>query len=868
MNKSLDYFNGNELPASVWTSKYALRRNGKLLEDTPDQMHLRLAKEFARIEDKYKSSKQLSEDNILTRFKAFSQIIPQGSVMAILGNPYQIGSLSNCVVLPKIYDSYGGIMYADQQLAQLMKRRCGVGLDDSTLRPDSTPVSNAAQSSTGATSFMSRFSNTTREVAQDGRRGALMISRHINHPEAAQFATIKQDLTKVTGANISLKLTNEFMNSVETDTDFFHRFPITFNNLEYMDGLTRKNGVGFNDEEYPPEYDKLVWTDNEYDGKLEVAFKRVRAKELWNTIIKCAHNTAEPGLIFWDRQHIYSPSSIYPEFENISTNPCSEIAMGNDSCRLMAANMFSCVINPFTKDAYFDEQLWYQICYDQMRLMDDLVDLELEAIERIFDKINRDPEPDYIKQVEIDTWKTLYEAGKRGRRTGAGFTALGDTLAGLGLGYSSDEGIAMVEKIARIKFKAELDCTIDMAVERGPFEAYDAKLEAEWAENPDSFFYMIKQEFPYEWERMQLFGRRNISWSTTAPTGSLSLLASLTNHRGDLYFGTTSGIEPMFNIEPNTCWHIRKKKINANEQGVRVDSVDDLGDRWQHFRVFHSGFLMWVNANHPQIDLQSLSIEELKALVAESPYGGSGSSEIDWRKRLDIQAVVQKYTTHSISSTINLPKDVDVETVSNIYFEAWRKGLKGITIYRDGSRSGVLVDDKPKVDSFEYRDAPKRPKDLVCEIHHTTAKGKRWTVIIGLFDEKPFEVFAIPFEEGLEKYHQAILRKKSKGNYVVVIDDEISFENITEEMTDEEEALTRMISTALRHGSSIDFIVEQLNKSHGTVVSFNKAISRVLSKYAKRLADRKYTCLSCVSENVRFEEGCYKCVDCGSSKCG
>jgi ribonucleoside-diphosphate reductase alpha chain len=479
---SLNYFNGNELADSVWKSKYALKHEGKQIEETPHEMHLRMAKEFARIEQNY-GKNALSEGAINNLFYRFGQVIPQGSVMAVLGNPHQIASLSNCIVLPKLYDSYGGIMYADQQLAQLMKRRCGVGLDISTLRPAGTAVSNAAQTSTGATSFMNRFSNTTREVAQDGRRGALMISMHINHPEAEQFALIKQDLTKITGANISLKITDEFMQCVEAKGGFAHRFPVESNNV----------------------------------------VRTVPAQNLWNTIVSCAHNTAEPGLIFWDRQHKYSPSSIYPEFENISTNPCSEIAMGNDSCRLIAKNMFSCVKHPFTENAYFDFTKWYTLSYETMRLMDDLVDLELEAIAKILSKIGKDDEPQHIKSIEVQTWVQLSIVGARGRRTGAGLTALGDVLAALGLKYDSTEAIETVEQIMLTKLAGDLDSTIDMAEERGAFPAFDAALEARYAEQEDTFFYMIKNTFPQKWERMQKVGRRNISWSTVAPNGSLSL---------------------------------------------------------------------------------------------------------------------------------------------------------------------------------------------------------------------------------------------------------------------------------------------------------------------------------------------------------
>jgi ribonucleoside-diphosphate reductase alpha chain len=826
----LDYFSKNELAASVWKSKYQLKRDGLPMEKNPAEMHAREANEFARIEALYPHP--LSKEQIYAYLQWFGQILPQGSVMSQLGNPYQIGSLSNCIVLPELHDSYGGIMYADQQLVQLMKRRCGVGLDISPLRPSGMLVSNAAQSSTGGVSFMHRFSNTTREVAQDGRRGALMISVDCRYPDLPTFAIIKNDLSKVTGANISIKMRDDFMQAVEAGETYQLRWPV--------------------------------------DASIEDAkfVAEVNAKELWNTIATSARNFAEPGLIFWDRQHWYSPSSVYVEFRNISTNPCSEIAMGNDSCRLIAGNLAGSIINPFTKDAYFDYAHYSKTTYDGIRLMDDLVDLELEAIDRILTKVEEDPEPQFIKQVELDTWNQLRESGERGRRTGYGFTALGDTLAMLGMHYDSREALMEVRRIMQTKMASELQSTIDMAEQRGPFPAWDKDLEFKLSSDERTIFYMIRKEFPTLFERMMQVGRRNISWSTVAPVGSLSLLACLGHTNKRSYFSTTSGIEPVFNVKPNTLWHVRRKKINPSDKDVIVDFTDDMGDKWQEFRVFHEGFQMWADINFPELSLQEMPEEDLSLLVGYSPYGGSGSSEISWQKRIEMQAIVQHYTTHSISSTINLPSTATVQEVSEIYFEAWRRGLKGITVYRDGSRSGVLVSDNSKKaeNKFEYHNAPKRPKELPAETYQVTVKGVKWTVIIGLYDKNPYEVFAVPRTESALQSGRII--KKGKGHYDFVGDNGIVVPDFTSAMVDEEEALTRLISTALRHGSSIDFIVEQLNKTHGTVVSFSKAISRILSRYAKQISEKKYTCQACGSENVRFEEGCHKCADCGSSRCG
>ncbi|MDA4132097.1 MAG: ribonucleoside-diphosphate reductase, adenosylcobalamin-dependent, partial [Thaumarchaeota archaeon] len=507
---SLAYFDGDELAAKVFVDKYALRgHDGTLQESNPDQMHVRMAREFGRVErrlsnpkaDKRELSKYgqrrefLSIDRIYNLFKKFNLVVPQGSVMAILGNENVTGSLSNCFVLPAMTDSYGGIMYADQQLVQLQKRRGGTGLDLSALRPEGTRVNNAALTSTGLVSFMERFSNTTREVAQGGRRGASMLTCDIAHPDVEKFITIKQDLKKVTGANISVRLSDEFMQAVKDDKEYTHRWPIesTVENAKYK--------------------------------------KTVRARDLWDVIIKCAHNTAEPGLIFWDRQHWYSPSSVYPQFKNLSTNPCSEIAMqGGDSCRLMAMNLYGFVNKPFTPEASFDHEKFYETTYESQRLMDDLVDLELEAVAKIIAKIEADPEPDHVKRVELETWQKIRESGMKGRRTGLGFTGLADTMAALGFRYDSADGLGFIEEMMRTKLSAEFDSSVDMAVERGKFDGFDSHIE-----QTSHFVQMMQKEFNDVYSRMMRHGRRNVSISTVAPTGTLSILTQ-----------TSSGLEPVF----------------------------------------------------------------------------------------------------------------------------------------------------------------------------------------------------------------------------------------------------------------------------------------------------------------------------------
>lgn len=637
---TLSYFNGDELATSTWVNKYALKSSkGEFLELTPNDMHLRMAREFARKERDYAVSKNandtvplseygqkrslLDEGKIFNYFKNFKYIIPQGSVMASLGNKYIYASLSNCIVLPEIYDSYGGIFYTDQQMGQLFKRRCGVGVDISSLRPSGARVANAAGTSSGAVSFMERFSNTTREVAQEGRRGALMITMDVAHPDIEQFVAVKQDLTKITGANVSVRLSDEFMKAVEADSDFTLRFPV--------------------------------------DAERPVISRKIKARDLWNIIIACAHNTAEPGLIFWDRQHHYSTSSVYPDFKNTSTNPCSEIAMqGGDSCRLIAINLFSFVDKPFTANATFDYEKLYEVTYESQRLMDDLVDLELEHVERIIEKIKSDPEPEFIKTVELETWKLFYESGKRGRRTGLGFTALADTIAALNIKFDTDEALLAIEHIMKTKCKAEFNSSIDMAIERGKFADFNSETE-----NTSEFVQMLSKELPDVYERMMLAGRRNISISTVAPTGSISILSQ-----------TSSGIEPVFQLE-----YSRRKKINTGDKNARVDFVDVSGDKWQEFSVYHPKLKMWLELNGGKG-------------VNESPYHAATAQEIDWQQRIKIQALVQKYTTHSISSTINLPANTTVKRVHEIYLQAWKQGLKGITVYRDGARSGVLISDK------------------------------------------------------------------------------------------------------------------------------------------------------------------------------
>lgn len=829
LTASLNYFNGDELAAGTWLGKYAMKdKSGNFYELTPDDMHHRMAKEFARIEDKYANEtlvikeglsaygakrKKLNAEKIYSFFKDFKYIIPQGSVMSSLGNPFVIASLSNCIVLPEIHDSYGGIFYTDQQMAQLFKRRCGVGIDLSTLRPSGTLVSNAAGSTTGAVSFMERFSNTTREVAQNGRRGALMITMDIAHPDIEAFVTIKQDLSKITGANVSVRISDEFMDAVENNKKYSLRWPI--------------------------ESEEPLYT------------KDVNAKELWNTIVKCAHQTAEPGVIFWDRQHFYSTSSIYPGYKNVSTNPCSEIGMqGGDSCRLIALNFYHFITEPFTDKAKIDFQKLYETTYEAQRLMDDLVDLELEAIEKILHKVNQDPEPNTIKQVEMDTWKLLYENGKNGRRTGLGFTGLADAIAALGIKFDSDQSLYAIEQIMRCKCEAEFDSSIDMAIERGAFKGFNSKYEKQ-----SHFVDMLRDEFPALYKRMMKFGRRNISISTVAPTGTLSLLAQ-----------TSSGIEPVFLTS-----YKRRKKVNAMDKDARIDFIDKLGDAWQEFIVYHPKIKNWMEI--------SGETDETK-----SPYSGSTAPEIDWEKRVELQAIVQKYTTHSISSTINLPSTATLEDVSRIYVQSWKKGLKGITVYRDGSRSGVLIADTPKEQSEILESKPpKRPKSLEASVIRFNNHHEKWIGVIGLLNQKPYEIFtgraidAFEIPEWIEKGHVIKnISEDGKKRYDFQYKDKdgfkVTIEGLSRCFSKEYWNYAKLLSGVLRHGMPLPHvinIVENLNLDSDNINSWKVGVERALKKFIPDGTKAERKCSECGDESgLIYEEGCLKCKSCGHTKCG
>ena len=824
---SVEYFGGDEFAAKVFVDKYALQNlSGIYLELTPAAMHRRLAKEFARIEQKYPNP--LDEEVIFSLLDHYKYIVPQGSPMSAIGNPYQLQSLSNCFVVQGVYsdklDSYGGIMLADQELAQIMKRRGGVGLDISGIRPKDVLTNNAAKTTDGLGVFMERFSNTCREVAQNGRRGAEMITISINHPEIETFINIKRNLTKVTGANISIRLNDDFMQAVKDDREYTLRWPV----------------------EASPEKAKVV--------------KTIRAKDIWNQIIDSAWTSAEPGLLFWDTVKKNTPSDIYHEFghNSISTNPCGEIVLpAYDACRLLVLNLASYVKNPFTKEAAFDFKKFHQHTIVAQRLMDDIIDLEIECIDRIIAKVEADPEPMEVKAVELALWHKIKHMNISGRRTGLGITALGDALAMLGVKYGAPESIDMTRKIYRALAVGSHTSSCVMAKERGAFPIFNYELEKGHA-YLQSIFRDCSPETRKQWKTT---GRRNIANTTTAPAGSVS---SQTR--------TSSGIEPVYMLE-----HIRRKKHNPSDKNARVDFVDAMGDSWQEFTVYHHGVKLWMIATG-------------ETDITKSPYHGATANEIDWVASVDMQAAAQDSIDHSISKTCNLPESASKDMVSQVYMRAWEKGCKGFTVYRDKCRDGVLIS-KSTAASNKTQDgrpleienimAPKRPLELPCDIKKAKISGEGWTIFVGLYNGKPYEIFG-----GLSKYVD--IPNKFKMGKVVKngkVDDITTYNLILGEGDDQMiikdianvfengnfGAFTRTISLALRHGTPMQYVVEQLQKDkHSDITSFSKVIARVLKNYivdgTKSTAQRK--CPSCNKENsFAYQEKCLTCTNCGWSKC-
>ena len=799
---TLEYFGGDELATNVFMTKYCLRdKKGRFMEKTPDDMHRRLAKEFARMEDKFitRKSNHLGEEEIYSYLRNFEYIVPQGSPMMGIGNDYVNVSLSNCVVVDNPQDSVSSIMDAGKDLANLFKRRCGVGLDISDLRPEGAPVNNSARTTTGAWSFADFYSYVCRMIGQNGRRGALMISMDIRHPDIAEFVKMKHDLSKVTGANVSVKITDEFMEAVEAGETFTLQFP-----------------VGAETPDYTSEID---------------------ATELWTTIIESATTTAEPGLLMWDNIIKNLPAHSYPEFETKTTNPCGEIPLSAyDSCRLVSLNLKSLVKNSFEKNAEFDFNKLKEVAAVGMRLSDDLVELELEKLENIRHVAD--------SEDEKALWTKLYNAAANGRRTGLGTHGLADALACLGLAYDSDAALVVTEKIYRTLRDAAYEESVYLAQERGAFPAFNWNLE----EN-NEFIQRLPAELK---KKIAQHGRRNISILTNAPTGSVSIMSQ-----------TSSGLEPVFRNS-----YTRRRKLSHDEQDLKADFVDDLGDRWVEYEVFHHNAQQWYEW-HPFKDPGPLP-----AFFVEA-------DSIDWPKRVALQAVIQQSIDHSISSTINLPKGTDPTLVGELYMQGWKMGLKGITVYVEGSRSGVLLDKTEEAGTgFPQHTAPKRPIELVCNIHHTTIQGEKWVITVGLMDGKPYEVMGglsnlieIPRgkAEGILVKHPRKtmnsiydLKVGTNGDTIIIKDLVKAFDNPNHS------AFTRMISLGLRHGANIQYVVEQLQKDRDSdMFSFAKCVARVLKNYIPdgQEATEK-TCSECNEPNLIYVEGCVTCTACGYAKCG
>ena len=811
---AIEYFQ-SEIAANVWVSKYALKIDeDNFIELSPDDTLIRLTKEIVRIENNYKNP--IGHDIIYNLFKNYNKVVLGGSCLFGVGNNLTLSTIGNCFTLPSPDDSCGGIFKVNEEIAQIEKRRGGVGLDLSTIRPRYSNVNNAASTSTGVVPFMELFSTTTRTIAQEGRRGALMLSLDIKHPDSPEFITSKDDLSKITGANISVKITDEFMKAVEKDE------------------IYRLN----------------------YQNKIELEISALR---LWNTLIHQAWKSAEPGILFWDRIIEESPADCYLGFKTITTNPCSELPMSEyGDCILLTINLYAYIVNPFTRKAYFDIESYKEDVKLAQRILDDIIDLEHEKIHNIIDKILSDPEPKDTKKTELNLWSEIHDKLMISRRTGLGIMGLADAGAALGLRYADNKFISFAEEVSRITAISSYMSSIDLAEERGTFTLFDT-----FKEKNNPFIIRILSNLPMKYlKKYDRHGRRNIANLTIAPTGSISILA-----------GVSNGIEPVYAIE-----YIRKRKVSTDNPNKKFQ--DKQCDWWEEYKVLHSGFKNWFLGlpkfaewdNEIPIKQNLSELNDPSALeyyIKESPYYKSTAYEIDNNSKLLLQSKIQPWVDHSISITYNLLKTATEQEVNNLYMSAWKLGCKGITVYRDGCRQGILTTDSTfKPGSFNQHDALKRPRDLLCDIYNVMAKGKSWKIFVGLIDNMPYEIFAIE-GDGKLTIEQGILRKVHKGRYdLLTISEEIVMENITEVMSNEEEALTRAISWALRHGAKLEFGVDQLNKSQGNITSFSKAIARTLKKYInyeyRNLGNNN--CPTCNSILIS-EGGCLQCVQCGYSKC-
>ncbi len=832
---SLDYFTGDELAAKVWVNKYALKDAfGNIYEESPNDMHHRLASEIARVEKKYPNP--LSEQELFDLFDHFRYIVPQGSPMTGIGNDYQIASLSNCFVigLDGQADSYGAIIRIDEEQVQLMKRRGGVGHDLSHIRPKGSPVKNSALTSTGLVPFMERYSNSTREVAQDGRRGALMLSVSIKHPDSEAFIDAKMTEGKVTGANVSVKIDDDFMNAA-------------------VNGGTYK-------QQYPIDSDSPVYV------------KDIDASGLWKKIIHNAWKSAEPGVLFWDTILRESVPDCYADlgFRTVSTNPCGEIPLcPYDSCRLLAINLYSYVVNPFTPDAYFDYDLFKKHVGLAQRIMDDIIDLESEKIEMILAKIDSDPESMEVRQTERHLWEKIQRKTLQGRRTGVGITAEGDMIAALGLHYGTEEATDCAELIQKTLALAAYRSSVMLAKERGAFEIFDAKREEK---NP--FINRLREADPALYEDMLKYGRRNIACLTIAPTGTTSLMTQ-----------TTSGIEPVF-----LPVYKRRRKVNPNDSEARVDFVDETGDAFEEYIVFHHKFVTWMQANGYSAS-KKYTQEEVEELVAKSPYYKATSNDVDWLQKVRMQGRIQKWVDHSISVTINLPNDVSEELVDSLYVEAWRCGCKGCTVYRDGSRSGVLIatDKKKKKEDCNCMQPPvivsTRPRELDADVVKFQNNREKWIAFVGLLNGRPYEIFT-----GLADDDEGIMLPKnvSKGTIIKSYDEDgnkhydfqfknkrgykMTIEGLDGKFNPEYWNYAKLISGVLRYGMPIDQViklVQGMELNSESINTWKNGVERALKKYLPNGMEAKgQKCPNCGLETLIYQEGCLICTNCGASKCG
>ncbi len=832
LEEATKYFKGDTLAAGVWMNKYALKNSeGKIFENSPEQMHRRIASELARIEKKYPNP--LSEETIFYLLKDFKYIIPAGSPMAGIGNNLQISSLSNCFVIGNDgkSDSYGGIMKIDQEQVQLMKRRGGVGHDLSHIRPKGSKVKNSALTSTGIVPFMERYSNSTREVAQDGRRGALMLSISVKHPDAENFIDAKMEQGKVTGANVSVKITDDFMKAVIENKPFKQQYPI--------------------DSDHPS------------------MTKEIDARKLWDKIIHNAWSSAEPGVLFWDTVIKESVPDSYADmgFETVSTNPCGEIPLcPYDSCRLQAINLFSYVEKPFTDQAYFNEEKFIQHVHYAQRMMDDIIDLEMEKVDAIIAKIDADPESKEIKRVEKNLWENIKRKTIEGRRTGLGITAEGDMLAALNLRYGSDEAIDFSTNVHRILATEAYRNSVRLAKERGAFPIFNFDREVN---NP--FLKRIGESDPTVIEEMKEYGRRNIAILTIAPTGSVSICTQ-----------TSSGIEPVFLVS-----YKRRKKVNPNDKNVTISFIDEVGDSWEEYNVFHPKFVDWLDEKgHNVEEVKNYPDEQLQELIAKSPYYGATSNDIDWVAKVKMQGAIQKWVDHSISVTVNLPKDVTEDLVSEVYKTSWEAGCKGMTIYRDGSRSGVLVsNDKKEEDKQQFKEtqAPTRPKRLQADILRFQNDYEKWIAVVGLLDGKPYEVFTGKADDFyLPPWVQSgeVVRHKNEGERArydfQFLDKQgykVTIEGLSRSFDQTFWNYAKLISGILRHGmpllQAVD-LISNLTFDTDSINTWKNGIVRSLKKYIPDgTKSEKNKCPECgANEGLIYKEGCLTCKHCGYSKCG